>query len=134
MKIVKPEIQKKPPAKTQPGAKEGKEETILSVNLLSAHYRHTLTVSDKHSLYGDAPVAASVCHNVSGNVSQVLDSLYEGLVHRIASTACRGDGNISAAAHDTPGSFRYLPALLRLSGTNFASLLKTISPQSSNLI
>ena len=51
---------------------------------------------------GDAPVAAGVSHNVSGcvscNVSFVVDSV--GRVCGIARTACRRDGNISAAAHD----------------------------------
>jgi hypothetical protein len=63
---------------------------------------YPLPISDKNNLYGDAPVAAGISYNVSGcasgNVSFVVDSV--GRVCGIASTAYRGDDNISAAAHD----------------------------------
>ena len=70
------------------------------MNLLTIHYGNTLFISDRHSLYGDVLVAASVFRNVSGNVSQVVHSVYVGHVCRIASVAFRDDDNILAVAHD----------------------------------
>ncbi len=66
-----------------------------------------------------SPVAAGVCRNVSGNVSPVAASLYAGLSCRISGAACRGGGDISAAAHNNGDIPERQRKILKTTHTNY---------------